>query len=156
MCLGPGSIGLDHRGIAETVDHHTGQAIRLGMDQAIVGGVEQAFPQIQRTRQPRRKPVLIDHRLGVAVEHPGDDLRFHIDCNKAERPPLAILQHGKGAGGQRLGAPVGDQLIRVDPRKAMANGAGLGLGFEADNLAQVGRGHIGHGRGSCGPADTSP
>jgi hypothetical protein len=34
---------------------------------------------------------------------------------------VGIFQHGQSTGGQALRAPVGDQLISIDPREAMAD-----------------------------------
>ncbi len=144
MRLGPGRVGLDHRGVPEPVDHDAGQAIGLGMDQPVEGLVEQPRPQVQRPGQPRGKPSLIHHRIGVAIQHPGDDPGFHIDGDEPQRPPLGILQHRQRAGRQALGAPVGHQLIGIDPGKAVADRPRLGLGAQAHHGIAIGGG-IGHG-----------
>ena len=128
--LGPCRIGLNHRHIPETVDHNARQTIRLGMHQPVKGRVEQPLPQRLRPCQTRGKPRLIHHRRRVTVQHPRYDLRFHIDGDKAEGPPLAILQHAQRAGRDVARPPVHDQLIGIDPRETMADRPRLGLGLQ--------------------------
>ena len=146
MRLGPSRIGLDHRGIAKAVDHHTGQPVSLGMDQPVKRRIEQPRAQGQCAGQTGFKPALVNLRLGVAVEHPGDDLGFGVDGDKAQGPALTILQHRQRAGGKALGAPVGHQLISIDPRKAVADGAGFGLGLQPNHSSALRGGVIIGGR----------
>ena len=137
MRLGPGGIGLDHGHIPETVDDDTGKTVRFGMDQAVKRGREQPGAQGQGGFQTLGKPRLIDHGSRIAVQHPGDDLGFHIDGDQTQGAAVAILEHGKGTGGQALRPPVGDQFIRIDPGKAVPDRPRLGLGFQTDNGTPV-------------------
>ena len=143
MRLGPGGIGLDHGDIAKAVDHHTGQAVSLGMDKAVEGRVEQPRAQRKRRGQAAREPVLIDLRFGIAVQHPGDDPGLRVDRDQRQRAAVGIFQHGQSTGGQALGTPVGDQLISIDPREAMADCPRFGLRLQPDGGAGPGGGRGG-------------
>ena len=96
----------------------------------------------QRPGQPRGQPIGIDHRLWIAIHHPRDDLRTRIDRDQRQRASLGIFQHRKGTGRDGAGAAVGDHLVGIDPGKAVPYGAGLCLGFQAND----GKGAVGHGR----------
>ena len=52
----------------------TQKAVDLGVDQPIEGLRIKPRPMRQGVGDASGKPVLIDHRLGVAIQHPGDDL----------------------------------------------------------------------------------
>ncbi len=131
--LGPGGVGLDHKRIAEPVDHHTGQAVSLGMDQAVERRVVQAVAQRQRPRDAGAEPVHPDRRGGVAIEHPGKELRGRVDRHKADVAARIVLQHRQRAGGKRAGAAVGHDLVVIDPGEAVADGLGGGLGVQANH-----------------------
>jgi len=137
MRLGPSGIGLNHCRIAKAVDDDTGQAIGLGMDQSVKGRLIKPIAQRLRPRDPRTQPGAVNHRLGITVQHPRDDLGFDVDRHQPQRAALGVLKHGQRAGGQRLRAPIGDQLIGIDPGKAVPNGARLGLGAQAHDRARI-------------------
>ena len=147
MRLGPSGVGLDDGGIAKTVDDHTGQAVRLGMDQAVMRRVVQAFAQRQSGGQAGGEPRLINLGQSIAVQHTRDDFGFGVDGHKPNLAPLAIFQHGQSAGGQRGRAPVRHQLVGVNPRKAQTHSAGFGLGAQAHHGAGMGTACGGRGGG---------
>ncbi len=72
---------------------------------AVLGGQPLGLPQAVCTAAGRQ-------RIG---EKAGDGHRPHA------------------ARGNGLGAPVGDQFIGIDPREPVPDGAGIGLGHEADS-----------------------
>ena len=147
--LGPGGVRLHHRDIAETVDDDARQAVSLGMDKAVEGPVEQPRAQIKRSGKPRRQPVAVDHRLGVAIQHPRDDLRARVHRDRAQHPALGIFQRRDHAGRQPLRAPVGHQLVGIDPGKAVPDRAGLGLGAQPHDGTGLRRFFFGHGGPVC-------
>ncbi len=51
----PGGVRLHHENCPETVDDETGQPVGLGMDEAIIGLVEQPLAQPQRAFEPARQ-----------------------------------------------------------------------------------------------------
>ena len=134
----PGSVRLDHRRVAEPVDHQAGQPVGLGMDEAIEGCVIQPFPQLQGARQLRGQPFGVDHGPGVGVHHPAHDLAVGVDRHQSQGLALGILQHRKTARRDRAAAAVQHGFVGEDPGKSVADR--LGLGF----WAQAQHGQIGH------------
>ena len=136
----PGRVGLHHGDVAEPVDDHTGQTVRLGMDQPVEGGLEQPLPQGKRLAQPRREPRLI-RRAGLGtIQNTADDLGIRVHRHQRHRAALGILEHGDRARCHRTGAAVGDDLVGVNPRIAAPDGLRFRLGQEAQNR-QRGRCH---------------
>ena len=133
MPLGPGGVGLDHGGISETVDDHAGKAIGLGMDQAVKGRVVQRLAQIGSARHALDDPVAVDLRACVPVKNAGKDLGIRVDGDRCDGPPLVVLQSGDRSRLDRLGAPVCDDLVVVDPRETPPDTARIDLGLEADD-----------------------
>ena len=135
MRLGPGGVGLDHGRIAEAVDDDAGQAIGLGMDEPVEGRIEQPLAQGQRRGKTAREPALSICASGSRSSIRAMIFDSVLTVTRPKGRALAILQHRKRAGGERLRAPVGDQFIGIDPGKAMTDRARLGLGLQADDGA---------------------
>ena len=126
--IGPSGVGLDHAGIAKTVNDDARQAIGLGVDQTVIGLIVKLVAQGKGAIEACLEPCLIHLRLGVLVDHPGDDLGIRIDRDQPHGLAVGVFQQRQRAGGKPPRAAVGDQFIGIDPRKAVADGAGIGLG----------------------------
>ena len=131
--IGPCSVRLDHSRIAKAVDDHAGQFIRFGMHQAIIRRIKQPFAQGMRLIQTGRKPCPIRHIPRFTVQNATDDFRIRVHRNQRDFLALVILKNGNRAGRQFAGTPVQNHFVGIDPRKATADRAGIGLGLKADN-----------------------
>ena len=58
-------IHLHDHGIAETVDDHAGQAVGLGMDEAIVGNANQPVAQRHGIGELAAEEQRVDRGLGI-------------------------------------------------------------------------------------------
>ena len=110
------------------------------MDQAVKGLLIQSLAQGQRAVQTLREPVGIDLRLNIHIDDAGDDFGIRIDRHQCQRTAMLILKDREGAGGQRLGAPVGHHLVGIGPGKAVTDAPRVHLGTQADYGAGLGLG----------------
>ena len=56
----PGGVGLHDQHRAEPVDDQPGQAVGLGMDQPVIGRVEQPLAQLERPLEPADEEAAAD------------------------------------------------------------------------------------------------
>ena len=129
----PGSVGLNHAGIAKAVDHDAGQAISLGMDQAIKGSIEQSLAQGKRAAQAQAQPRAVNGPGRIQIQHPRHDPRPRIDRDERKRHARGILKQRNAAGGKGLAAPVQNKLVIINPRHAPAYPRGRSFRIEADH-----------------------
>ena len=113
--LHPRGIGLQRQRVAVAVDDQAGQAIGLGMDQAVVGRVVELLPQRQRGAEPALRPVQVEHRAGVAVQPPGGDQAVRVEAPGAVVPAVVALQPHRAAGRQGAGRRGHGDLVREGP-----------------------------------------
>ena len=118
QALGPGGVGLQHQGVAEAVGDDAGQAVALGVDQAVEGRIEQGLAQGQGMADARGEPVRADLRLRVGVDQPCGDGAGRVEGGEAERA-VALDQPDQGAGGEVLGAPVHGDFVGEGPGRAL-------------------------------------
>ena len=124
--LGPGRVRLHHRRVAEPVDHHAGQPVRLGVDQPVEGRVEERLAQRQRPAPAAPRTS----RASISAAGSGSSSRTAIF-----EPGLnAALPSGRRSascssttvpGRDRPRPPVEHDLVGIGPeRGAAAGGAG--------------------------------
>ena len=145
----PSGIRLHDSHIAKAVNNHTGQAICLCMDQAVKRVRINACPMRKGAGKFGSKPCLINHSIGVLVQHPADDLGHRINRNDAHRDAVGIFQQGDGPCRQTARAAVCHQFIGVYPRETVADCPRLCFGYQAHGGA-VGRN--GHGKFQFSPS----
>src|SRR5262249_51014082 len=113
--LHPGGVDLDDDRITEAVDDGARQAVRLGMDEAIVGRLEQLVSQGQRAGEARGEEVAVNGHCGIAAEESCSDERARAEHGRSHRAAVVADDADQGAGGQRLGRGVHDHFVRGDP-----------------------------------------
>ena len=130
MDFGPGGVRLHHRGIAETIDDHAGEAVGLRMDKAVERRVIEAAAQRKRAGQAFGEPVVRQLGDPGAVQHPPCNARSGVCRDKGQRFAARILQHAERAGRDRLAPPVEDEFIVINPRIAETDAARVHLWFQ--------------------------
>ena len=85
----PGGVGLQHRDIVVAVDHQPGQAVGLGVHQAMKRRVAHALTQHDRLVQSLPQPVHVDVRCRIAIQQPRRDQAVRIEHEGAE--PRAVV-----------------------------------------------------------------
>ena len=114
----PGGVCFDHQDRAKPVDDETGEAVRLGMDEPVIGRIVQPLAQLERALQPAREETLVDRPPGIAVEEAGGDQAVRVEHRDAERALIRPAQGDERPGRERFRRRIHHHLVRVDPRVA--------------------------------------
>ncbi len=133
--VGPGGVRLHHGRVAEPVDHHAGHPVRLRVDQTVEGLCVKPVPMLHRAAQASDDEGRIHLGTRVERQHTRGDPTVHVDCDRGDRGTLGILQHGDRAGQQDAAPAIGHHIVEIDPGMAVADAAGIRLGFQSHNGA---------------------
>src|SRR3546814_5417952 len=74
-----GGVHLQGQRVAETVDDHAGQAVRLGMDEAVAWHANQALAEGEGTSEAAGEKLGVDSDCLVAGEHTRGDQRVAVE-----------------------------------------------------------------------------
>ncbi len=134
-----GGVGLHDEDRPEPVDDETRQSIRLGMNEAVIGPVEEPLAQGERALQPGGDKAPVDRPPGVAVEEAGRHEAVRVEHGHTERALVGAAQRDKRAGRQRLGGGVNPQFVRKDPGMP---GLGAAMAFRRQHDRRPGFGIV--------------
>jgi hypothetical protein len=114
----PGTVGLDHRRVAVTIDDQPRHSIGFGVDQPAMR--TQAKPRSQRQRliQAGRQPGAVKWRLRVAAEFARGDQTVRIEAKTAEFGAVVAFQPHHAAGGQSAIGRFHVDFVAEGPRVA--------------------------------------
>ena len=140
--------GLHSRGIRLQRDHipvavhdEAGQPVGLGMDQAVMGRVEQAVAQCQRLGQPGTEPGGVAGGIRVGRQAPRGNQRMGVEVPGAMPDAVIAFEAYDDAGGQGPGHRRHRDLVAEGPGVARLHAA-IAAGEQTE-----GRTLLGHGGG---------
>ena len=102
----------------------TGQTVALGVDQPVERSIIEPLAQCQCAAEAGRKPLRVDHRIGIRVEKARSDLAVGVEGCHAQRP-FRIDQAHERAGRQLARPAVHRDLVRKRPGRALGQPASL-------------------------------
>ena len=133
-----GGIRLHDEHRPEAVDDQARQPVGLGMDEAIIGRLEEPLAQPERALEPAREKAPADRPAGVAIQEARREQAVRVEhrhperrCSSARRKVTSV------PGAQRLRRRVHPHLVRIDPRVA-AFGAPVPPGSKRDEARVAG------------------
>jgi hypothetical protein len=157
----PAGVRLEHEHVAEAVDDEPGQAVRLRVDQAVVGlGIELASE-----RQGAGHAVLDERAVDLAVlvarQQARRDQRAGVEVRETQDLPVRRHEADDAAGRQRLGGAVHLELVRVEPRRAAPQAPVLAwriliVGYSVSSMGDVRLGLRWRRIGGAVPARKAP
>ncbi len=114
----PGGVRLNDDDIADAIDDQTGQPVGLGMNEAVIGLVEQLPAQPQCPLDPAREKAPADCPAGVAVEQARGEQAVRVEHRHTERAAVGAAQCNERAGSERPRRLVHPHFVRIDPGMA--------------------------------------
>src|SRR4029077_2432532 len=91
------------------------QSVGLGMDEAIIGCLEDPLAQSQRALDPAGEKPPADRASAVAVEEARGKEAMRVEHPDPERAATGPAQSDQGTGGKRLCRNVDPHFVRIDP-----------------------------------------
>ncbi len=126
-----GGVHLQDEHIVIPVDYQTGQAISLGMHQAMKAAVAHAGTQRAGIGETAANPIGVNLRIRVSVEQARRDQAVGVEHGDAEPGPVLLLDVHQGARGQAPCIDIHDDLVAEYPGRTSPQATALS-GTKAD------------------------